>query len=518
VRDGLLTHHTGEVGGQVLLGPGNSRYEIDWRMALGPALPFLPEGEARRLLGRFVFDQASRIAVRSQGDRAAGTGLWRHAGRFEMRDFSYQGSALREVSAGVAYNPGAEVPLVFRDMVLEMPEGLGRSREVRLDLPQGLLTLEGAEGTLMPVPLLRLFDPALARELEKYRFARSPESRMEGVIDLRGGDRSAYGIALRTRGRCGLDVAGRPMEFDQTAGTVQVSGKELTVKLTGVTAPGTEAFHVLRFEEAAPASFAGTFSLTNLPVPAAAWKVEVRAPGRVSLKVLERTWPLEQFAGGLETVGKGFAGTGGARLLDGRFGVSLEFPEAGSAAHHGSIVVQNASFGLLTAIADPTRKTEGRLTGSFSYNMPEAQQGTLSGSGEMKLEDGNIFALPLLGPLSPLVDALIPGRDVISSTARTATSRIEVADGTVTLPDFVAATSTFKLTGSGKVDFVKDRVDFLARVNLRGAPGMLLYPVSKLFEYAADGTMAEPSWNPRFFAGPFRDKPAEEPAPAPDNR
>lgn len=40
---------------------------------------------------------------------------------------------------------------------------------------------------------------------------------------------------------------------------------------------------------------------------------------------------------------------------------------------------------------------------------------------------------------------------------------------------------------------------------------MRLYPVSKLLEYAADGTLAEPSWNPRYGSTPFRGKPARPP-------
>ena len=114
-----------------------------------------------------------------------------------------------------------------------------------------------------------------------------------------------------------------------------------------------------------------------------------------------------------------------------------------------------------------------------------------------------------------MLNALIPGENIGYSVARTATATFQVAGGKVTLPDFSAATTTFKLMVAGKVDYLKDRVDFLARVNLNGPPGMLLFPVSKLFEYAADGTMADPAWHARFFAGPFRVKPGDETPPEP---
>jgi hypothetical protein len=509
VREAVLTHHTGEVRGQAMVGPAGGRYEADWRMPTGPVLPFLPEGGARPLLERFGFDHASRIAIRMQGDRTAGAALWRHAGRVQLRDFSYQKNPLREVVADLVINDALDPPLAFRNVVLEMAEGIGRAKEVRVDPVKLLLWISGGEGTLPPSPLLHLFLPPLGRELEKYRFAKAPESRMEGVIDLKGLTRSDYRIALRTRGRCGLDVGGQPMEFEQTSGTVTVMGPELKVQLTGATVPGTGAFGVLKFEEAVPASFAGIFPLTaGSP---ASWEVAVRTPGRVSLAVLGRTWPMEQFAGEMKAEGGRIAGTGGAQLFGGKFGASLEFPKAGSTAHNGSLVLENVPFGRLAAVLDPARKTEGLLTGDFSWQIPSSDPGALAGKGKARLEEGNIFALPLLGPLSTLLNAIIPGENVGYSVARTATTTFEIAGGKVTLPDFAAATNAFRLTASGEVDYLKERVDFLARVNLRGAPGMLLYPVSKLFEYVADGTTADPAWHPRFFVNPFRGKPEAEP-------
>ena len=513
VREGVLTHHTGEVRGQAMFHPDGGRYEVDWRMAAEPAVPFLPEGPARSILARFDFENASRIAIRLQGDRTPGADQWRHAGRVQLRDFSYLDTPVQEVAADLVINEAMEPPLIFRNAVMEMGGETGRAREVRVDPTKMLLWISGGESTLMPAPLLQLFQPPLSRELEKYRFAKAPDARMEGVIDLQGLARSDYQITLRTRSRCGMDIGGQPMEFEQTSGVVSVKGPELKVQLTGSTVPGTEAFGVLRFEEAVPATFAGTFPLTKDPPVPASWQVEVRTPGKVSLAVLGRTWPLEEFAGQMIGGEGRIAGTGGAQLFGGKFGASLEFPSAGSTAHKGSLVLENVPFGLVAAVMDPARKTEGRLSGNFSWQIPSSNPGSLTGRGEAKLEEGNIFALPLLGPLSGLLDAIIPGENVIHSVARTATTTFEVAGGKVKLPDFTAATGTFRLTASGEVDYLKDKVDFLARVNLRGAPGMLLYPVSKLLEYAADGTMGVPAWHPRFLTGPFRSNPALEVMP-----
>ena len=85
MREGVLTHHRGEVRGQLLLGPRQGRDEVDWRLAVEPLRPFLPEGDAKNGLGRLALHASSSCAMRLQGDRGAVP--WRHVGRFQLRDF-----------------------------------------------------------------------------------------------------------------------------------------------------------------------------------------------------------------------------------------------------------------------------------------------------------------------------------------------------------------------------------------------------------------------------------------------
>jgi hypothetical protein len=35
------------------------------------------------------------------------------------------------------------------------------------------------------------------------------------------------------------------------------------------------------------------------------------------------------------------------------------------------------------------------------------------------------------------------------------------------------------------------------RINAQGIPGLVFFPVSKLFEYYSNGTMADPKWSPK---------------------
>ena len=153
----------------------------------------------------------------------------------------------------------------------------------------------------------------------------------------------------------------------------------------------------------------------------------------------------------------------------------------------------------------------GSLTGRFTYQTPGGNGVTIDGTGTASLEEANIFALPLLGPLSTLVSTLLPGDRIAYSVARKATATFRAARGRVTMADFEAATRTFRITASGVMDIVNDAVDIDARINLRGAPGLLLFPVSKLFEYHAGGTMNQPGWRPKILSGTFRRRGARDP-------
>jgi len=55
------------------------------------------------------------------------------------------------------------------------------------------------------------------------------------------------------------------------------------------------------------------------------------------------------------------------------------------------------------------------------------------------------------------------------------------------------------LIGNGNYDFVEDKIELDVRLNVRGPAGLVLFPVSKLFEYRGTGTLAQTRWEPKLF-------------------
>ncbi len=76
----------------------------------------------------------------------------------------------------------------------------------------------------------------------------------------------------------------------------------------------------------------------------------------------------------------------------------------------------------------------------------------------------------------------------------------------------------FALYGGGWLGYMNDTMNFRVRMNSRGLPGAVLYPVSKLFEYRSQGPLSKPVWRPSVLTAPLAalvKKPVAAPTPPP---
>ena len=72
----------------------------------------------------------------------------------------------------------------------------------------------------------------------------------------------------------------------------------------------------------------------------------------------------------------------------------------------------------------------------------------------------------------------------------------------------------FSLFGGGWLGYADNTMSFRIRMNTRGLPGAVLYPVSKLFEYNSQGPLSKPVWRPRVLSVPIGNS-EKNPNPAP---
>ncbi len=166
-----------------------------------------------------------------------------------------------------------------------------------------------------------------------------------------------------------------------------------------------------------------------------------------------------------------------------------------SARQKVAVDLDGVNFETLTRLYFDYQGSKGEVSGNYDFSFVPGDAREMRGTGHMVVTDGNVFAIPVLGPLSLLLDAIIPGTGY--QTSRKATCDFRVADGEIRTDNLNVLGTGFTMIGQGSLFFLEDRMDFGVRVNAQGVPGLLLYPVSKLMEYVSDGKLSEPKWRPR---------------------
>lgn len=160
-----------------------------------------------------------------------------------------------------------------------------------------------------------------------------------------------------------------------------------------------------------------------------------------------------------------------------------------------STELKQVDFASLTRLYFGYEGSEGKCSGRYTFSARIGRENLMEGKGQIRVEDGNVFAIPFLGPFSEILNKIIAG--VGYDPARLATADFTVANEKIHTDNMVIQGNGFSLFGDGDIYFMQDRLDLTIRINAQGIPGIVLFPVSKLFEYHSNGTLSDPQWRPK---------------------
>jgi len=163
--------------------------------------------------------------------------------------------------------------------------------------------------------------------------------------------------------------------------------------------------------------------------------------------------------------------------------------------HTATIRLAGVDFAKIAKLYFGVDETAGKLDGSCIFSGKGDEARAIRGEGDVSVTEGNVFAIPFLGPLSEILSKVVPGTGY--SRARKATATFSMADGIITNKDLVIAGNGFSMYGNGRIWMVEDKIDYDIRINARGLPGVILSPISKLLEYRANSRFTKPDWRPK---------------------
>jgi len=152
----------------------------------------------------------------------------------------------------------------------------------------------------------------------------------------------------------------------------------------------------------------------------------------------------------------------------------------------------------------------GLLTGRLDFTGQGDNMRMFNGKGSLGLERGNLFSVPMLGPISPLIGAVLgKKRNPIRQQAEDASCTYVIRRGVVHSNDFLATTRSLKFTGEGQIDLQQKQINLLVRMNARGLFSVLslpLRPFMGLFQFQGTGAVMNPRWRTVMFTNPARGK------------
>ncbi|MEO1857245.1 MAG: AsmA-like C-terminal region-containing protein [Rubritalea sp.] len=171
---------------------------------------------------------------------------------------------------------------------------------------------------------------------------------------------------------------------------------------------------------------------------------------------------------------------------------------------------------------------EGSLTGSFTFRGMGSKVSSLNGHGNLALSNGNLFAVPIFGPLSSLVDSVVnplSNQQVLHEQARNFSCNFSTKNGSFHTKDLTSMTASTTFTGEGWIDLNKEILDLTIRMNFRGMMGLAEIPmriielpfqalktlltgqeVKGLRQFRGTGEISKPIWQFTPFQPPRDDK------------
>lgn len=150
-------------------------------------------------------------------------------------------------------------------------------------------------------------------------------------------------------------------------------------------------------------------------------------------------------------------------------------------------------------------KGGGDLTGRIEFAMNGGKVETMSGEGLVAIENSELFAVPMLGPLTPLIGNVLNNENAATQRAKSAFTTFSIQNGVVSSNDFQTSTHSLNFAGEGSVDMRDQTVDFTMRMNARGLLGLLTLPLrsfSGLFQFHGTGPLKAPKWESMKFTQP----------------
>ena len=185
--------------------------------------------------------------------------------------------------------------------------------------------------------------------------------------------------------------------------------------------------------------------------------------------------------------------------------IAGRFDYLGSGKLEGELNWTKLSIPALTSTYGFQLKTGGNVTGRLAFSLTDGRVETMNGEGLLAMEKTELFAVPIFGPLSPLVSGVLNDRRAGFQRATSAFCNFRIKNGILSTEDFQTSTTSITFVGDGAVNLKERTLDLTMRMNARGLLGLITLPLRPfygMFQFRGTGPLKEPKWENVMFTTP----------------
>lgn len=163
-----------------------------------------------------------------------------------------------------------------------------------------------------------------------------------------------------------------------------------------------------------------------------------------------------------------------------------------------SVKITGVPLEKVTKLYGDHEAITGSVEAHFNISGIERNVASLNGSGGASISNGYLFSLPILGPLTMLIENLDESGNGGNHIVNQATATFQIKDGILRSDDMEALADNLRVRSAGTVSLIDGSLDLEAVAKSRGlVRGVILSPVSELLTYSCSGTISEPVWKPK---------------------
>ena len=226
-------------------------------------------------------------------------------------------------------------------------------------------------------------------------------------------------------------------------------------------------------------------------------RIELNAPTGLNYTLIKKELPFGATTGNvLLKEQKVFVDIPKSTLFGGSVVLKAEASvKPGDASYGAKVHLEDVDFQTITKLYFGYEESKGQLTADYDFHALGGNELSMTGQGSILIKNGNVLAMPILGPLSLLLNDIIPG--IGYQPARKATADFTLENGVINTRNLLIKGAGFSMIGHGDIFYLEDKMTMSIRLNAQGLPGLVLFPVSKIFEYESVGSAKHPKWRPK---------------------